>query len=121
MRPLRHDISRKKLNKLLGKSIQYKATFMRMHVRGGKEVALLSDITYDGKLVADHVWVEAAYTLTKLEPKTGIKFIAIAYTYTDKQDRRKNGLSRCRNYHVTSEGAEQAKEDDYQRFLRCNR
>ena len=121
MRPLINDISRKKLNKLLGKQVEYKATFMRSYERGGKRMALLADVSYDGKLVADHVWVNMTNTLTVIDNETYIKFNAIAYTYTDSQKRRKNGLKGCRNYHIVNDGIDQAKVDDYQRFLRCRK
>lgn len=114
-----NDITRKKLNKLLGKSIEYRATFVRKD--NSEKRALLVDVTYGGKLVTDHAWVDLAMTLEVLEQNTDIKFTAVAYTYKDSRGNRKNGLNKCRNFHLYNEGVEQAKEDNKQRYLRTSR
>ena len=116
---MKPDISRKKLNKLIGKIVTYRATYLRDDHLGKR--ALLIDVSHDGKTITDHVWVDLAHTLSVLDPKTDIKFKGIAFTYTDNRGQRKNGINKCHNYHVYNEGVETAKEDDRQRYLRCNR
>ena len=113
------DITRKKLNKLIGKTVGYRATYLQRDCHGKR--ALLKNVTYQGKLITDHVWVALAYTLEILERNTEVKFKGIAFTYTDKQGKRKNGINKCHNYHVYNDGVEQAHEDSKQRYLRCNR
>lgn len=116
---MKPDITRKKLNKLLGKIVEYRATYVRKDYLGKR--GLLVDVTQDGKLVTDHAWVDLSHSLSSFDPQTEIKFKATAYTYKDNGGQRKNGLTKCHNYRIYSEGEEQAKEDDKQRYLRCNR
>lgn len=117
MKDLQHDISRKKLNKLLGKRLKYKATIREVKP---KQLCLI-DVTYNGKLFADHVWVAARDSLSKLKKGLVVTFIGEATTYTDSFNTRKTGLDRCSSFEVFNEGVEEAREDAKQRYLRNSR
>lgn len=108
------DKLRKKLNKLLGKKLEYTAVFDK--VINGK--ALLIDVKYKGKTYTDHIWVGHCYILQGLSFKTKIVFLATAETYKDKHGVRKNGLSRCHRYRVDEEAFDIIKHDKEQRKIR---
>lgn len=111
------DGSRKKLTKLLGKKLEYTATFHRYE--GSK--ALLTGVKHKGKEYSDHVWVGYCYALQGFKTKTKIGFRATAETYKDKRGMRKHGLSRCHNYHVDEEAFDTMKHDERQRYLRSRK
>ena len=113
------DITRKKLVKLLGKSVEYTAILGRKSVTTNQ--TLIMDVMYQGKLVSDHMWVEAGLALNKIAIGTDISFRAVAHTYKDAHGYRKNGLNDCSNYKAVNAGVKQAKEDNKQKYLRSNR
>ena len=108
------DNNRKKLNKLLGKKLEYTAVFKKYN--GDK--ALLTEVCYKGKSYTDHAWVSYHNTLRGFKIKTKIAFYATATTYTDSHGVRKNGLNRCHRYRVDEEAFDIVKHDNEQRYLR---
>jgi len=103
-------ISKRKLNKLLGKELQYTAIYKGKSK--DKNRALLLNVEHKGKEYTDHVWVKLQHHLISKKPGTKIKFSAVAYMYNDKKNRRKQGLDRCRDYETYIEHYEQIKHEE---------
>lgn len=81
---------RKKLTKLLGKSVRYEGVVDRFE----NESVLLINITHEGKTYTDHVWVNLTKSCMAYEPGEHLSFLATAVTYTDSKGIRKHGLSK---------------------------
>lgn len=110
-------MSRKKLVKLLGKDVEYTATFKRIN----ENRAVLIDLKHKGKYLCDHVNVSKHYLLTALEADTEISFNATAYTYRDSKGVRKHGLSKCHKYMPVHEGNYRVQHDNDQKRKRNSR
>lgn len=105
---------RKKLQKLLGKEVEYTAIFDKR-----KEAqACLTDVKYNGKTFTDHVWVKYTDRMAKYEHGTEIRFFATAYTYKDSHDVRKHGISKCHRFMVVDEQYDTAMKDTEERMKR---
>lgn len=111
-------LTRKKLLKLIDKAVEYTATIGRF--QGTR--ALLLDIHYDGKLICDHAWVSATKALLIHEVGEEVMFTATAYTYKDKQNVRKHGLTKCHNYtKYNKEAIETLLRDKEEAGKRCRK
>ena len=94
-------MSRKKLLKLIGKELEYTATFDKVCAFGTNVV--LEDVKYKGKLLTDHVWVKKSESMDKYKHGDVLRFKATAHTYTDKVGERKNGLGRCHHFMMVND------------------
>lgn len=79
---------RKRLSKLLGKRVAYTATVNTIR---GCNVCLVN-VCHKGKEVADHLWCSCKFIIENYEKGTEIDFTAVAYTYRDTKNIRKNGI-----------------------------
>ena len=92
--------TRKKLKKLLGKTVEYTG-IVGSECDTGSRVCIES-VQHEGKEVTDHVWVTLVNTLRTHPKGTRVRFKGKAYTYTDKQGKRKHGLNNCKEFTVTN-------------------
>ena len=107
-------MTRKKLVKLLGKNLEYTATYQSS--KGTR--AVLVDVHHKGKYLCDHVNVSLHYTLQKVAYGTEVSFNATAITYKDSFDVRKHGLGKCHSYLPIHEGHNIVKHDNDQKRKR---
>lgn len=108
---------RKKLQKLLGKELEYTATYDK---KKGGQVCLV-DVEYGGKVFADHVWVHYADRMAKYKHGDKLRFFAVAYTYKDSFNVRKNGINRCHSYMIVDDQYDVAMKDTEERLKRTRR
>ena len=107
LKSLKHDISRKKLNNLLGKPLTYTAS---LSLIDDKRMCL-DNVTYNRKLVADHVWMSTDSAVLKLNKGDELTFTGTAATYRDHRGTRKTGIKNCFDFEVVSDGIYVAKVD----------
>ena len=112
-------ILRKKLQKLLGKEVEYVATFSRIADSGNN--VLFTTVTQNGKEYTDHIWVNHYDRLDRYKDGDLVRFYATAYTYTDSHGVRKYGLSNCHRFMLFNEQYDVAMEDTAQRMRRQGR
>ena len=87
-------LARKKLLKLMGKSVEYTAKIQRICEDG----VLLTNVKYKNKVMTDHVWVGKTLNLSGISLGKIVVFMATAITYTDSRGNRKHGLNQCFNF-----------------------
>ena len=109
-------LTRKKLLKLMGKEVEYKAKLLRFEGNG----ALLINIEYKGKVVTDHVWVSATMKLSTFNIGDVLIFSATATTYKDSKGVRKHGLEKCFNYMLDDEALHRLIHDKKHSIMRHN-
>jgi len=85
---------RKKLKKHIGKKQNYTgvAGIIRTEEGSGKQKMCIEDVKLDGKLLTDHIWISYNDDLRSISKGDTVLFTATAYTYTDSNQNRKNGL-----------------------------
>ena len=100
---------RRELKKFLGKTKEYEGT---IHFPKKKEhYAIIVEISHNGKMVADHVWVDKIMAFENMDGGTKIVFSAVAESYIDSHNRRKYGLKRCFGYRTYDESYDVVKKD----------
>lgn len=99
--------ARSKLLKLIGKEVVYTATLERF----SSGSAILVDVCYKGKEVADHVWINKSKILCGFDIGSRLCFKATAYTYKDTNGKRKHGLTEAHGYNLDTLALETLRHD----------
>jgi len=111
-------LNRKKLQKLLGKDVEWTATMYRYGENMNN--VMLVDVKHKGKLMTDHVWISNYDSIKQFELGTELRFNAVAVTYKDSKGRRKHGLKRCHSFMVNDTKYIDAIKDGEYRAKRLN-
>ena len=93
-------MTKRKFSKLMGKRAEYTAVKKKPGTEHEGRRTLFSDVRYRGKLYADHIWVKTTETVDRFEFGTKIGFFGIGYMYTDSHGVRKEGLTKCHQFHT---------------------
>ncbi len=114
-------MNRKKLLKVIGKELEYTATFEKICDFG--ENVCLVDVKHKGKVLTDHIWTGLTDNLAQFNEGDELKFKATARTYKDRKGNRKNGLYKCYNFRRVDNPVEIAMQDTKYRIkrLKCQK
>jgi len=85
-------MSRLRLKKLIGKRCTFEGD---VHCATDSSNYMLLNITHNGKLVADHIWISVSNEA--ISPEGRISFTGTPYTYTDSKGERKTGIRKVFN------------------------
>lgn len=96
----------------MGKELEYTGVIGNISKSG--DTVCIESIQHNGKEVTDHVWVSLIHNLKAHSKGTRVKFKGTAYTYTDSQDNRKHGLSKCKMYVVANKVYEEVLDTEHQ-------
>ena len=111
--------TRKKLKKMLGKELEYTGVVGSLCSTGTR--VCIESVQHNGKEVTDHVWVTLVHSL-KTHPKgTRLSFLGTAYTYTDKNKKRKHGLNGCKKFSVTNQAYDETVAVEYKNIQQRKR
>jgi hypothetical protein len=83
------DPQRAKLKKYLGKILQYTGT-ISFHDKS----VLFTNVSHKNKVLTNHIWASCTEKMERITPGSEVTFNATAYSYIDKQNQRKYGLSK---------------------------
>jgi hypothetical protein len=106
--------SRKKFSRLLGKELEYSATFCCVN----DTRVVVKDVHQDGKYITDHVCISNCYALNKFKDGDKISFTGTASTYTDSKGVRKHGLQKCHDYRKSNDSYQVVMHDHTHRTKR---
>ena len=88
---------RRKLKRLLGKTLRYYGIFEITDAE--KKIFLIKNVTYNNKLMTDHVWYRPSESVTTSPKESEVKvsFFAEAVAYEDSKGNKKYGLEKIHN------------------------
>ncbi len=111
-------MTKRKFSKLMNKEVEY--TAIKTSYSKEYDKVLLKDIKYNGKLYADHAWINSHHALEKIEFKSKMKFLATGTMYNDKFNQRKQGLTKCRQFETVDHTYEKDIKQNQERKLQTN-